>query len=133
MGSEYVSDYRLWKCLCFFCYFLQFESIKFRSSRWQMSFEVEISKYFAIFTRKHLCWSVFVIKLPDCKPENLLKRDSNTRVFLLILLNLKSFLRTAFFIEHLQWLHFKAMSETVRTSLWRTKKAFNKLFWLLYW
>ena len=39
--------------------------------------------------------SLFVIKLPACKLPSSLKRDSNTSVFLLILL----FLRTIFFIE----------------------------------
>ena len=51
-----------------------------------MSFKIDAFKNFTIFTGKHLCWSVFVIKLPDCKPVNLLKIDFNTSVFLLILL-----------------------------------------------
>ena len=72
---------------CFFYYFLHFESIKFRSTRTQMSFKIEVFKNFAIITEKHLCCSVFMIKLPAYKPANLLKRDSNTSIFLLILLN----------------------------------------------
>ena len=43
-------------------------------------------KYFAIFAAKHLCWSLFLIKLQAWRP--LLKRDSNTNVFLWILQNL---------------------------------------------
>ena len=35
--------------------------------------------------------------MPACKPENLLKKDSKTSVFLLILL---SFLEQLFFIKH---------------------------------
>ena len=59
----------------------------FRSSRPQMFFKINVFKNSAIFTGKHLCWSLFVIKLPACKPANLLKRDSETSIFLLILLN----------------------------------------------
>ena len=51
-------------------------------------------KYFTIFTGKHLCWSLFLIKLQAWRP--LLKRDSNT--------NLSKSLRVAIFIEHLRWL-----------------------------
>ena len=42
-----------------------------RSSRLQMFFRIRGLKNFAIFTGKHLCWSLFLI-------TNLLKRDSNT-------------------------------------------------------
>ena len=71
----------------FFYYFIHFESIKVRSGRSQMSFKIEVFKNIAIFTGKHLSWSLFVIKLPSYKPVNLLKRDSNTSICLLILLN----------------------------------------------
>ena len=121
--SEYVSVF-------FYYYIFHFESIKFKSSRSQMSFKIDFFKNFSMFTGKHLRWSVFVIQLKICKPENLLKRDSNTNVFLLILLNLQEQL---FFIEHLRWLVFKVIFETVRTSPSRTKKALSKLLWLLYW
>ena len=39
------------------------------------------SKNFLNFTRKHLCWILFLIKLQAFKAANLLKRDSNTGVF----------------------------------------------------
>ena len=71
---------------CFFYYFFHFESIKFRSSRSRMSFKINIFKSFARFKGKHLCWSLFVIKLAACKPANVLIRYSSTGVFLLILL-----------------------------------------------
>ena len=86
LGSEYVSDYCLW-IRQFFLLFFQFESKKFRSSRSQMSFKIDVFNNFAIFTEKQLCWSLFVVKLLSCKPENALKRDSNTSVFLSTLLN----------------------------------------------
>ena len=37
-----------------------------------------VLKNIAIFTEKHLRWSLFLIKLQESKPATLLKRDSNT-------------------------------------------------------
>ena len=45
-------------------------------------------------TRKHLCWSLFQIKLQIIRPATLLERDSNTCVFLWNFAN---------FSEHLFW------------------------------
>ena len=53
-----------------------------RSSRPQMFFKIGVLKYFAMFTGKHLCWSRFLIMLQAFRPKTLLKRDSNTGVFL---------------------------------------------------
>ena len=39
-------------------------------------------KFFAIFTGKHLRWSLFVNTVAGPNPVTLLKRDSNTGVFL---------------------------------------------------
>ena len=41
-----------------------------------------VYKNFAIFTGKHLCWSLFLIKLQASRPETLLEIDSNAGVFL---------------------------------------------------
>ena len=87
LSSECVSNYCIWKSPCLLYYFFHFESIKFRSSHSQISFKIKVFKKFAIFAGKHLCWSLFVIRLAVHKPGNLLKRDANTSVFLLILLN----------------------------------------------
>ena len=43
----------------------------------------------AIFTRKHLCWNLFSIKLQAWRSASVLKSDSNTGVFLWILPNFK--------------------------------------------
>ena len=43
---------------------------------------IGVLKNFAIFTEKHLCCSLFLIKLLVRRPATLLKRDSNTSVFL---------------------------------------------------
>ena len=64
-----------------------------RSSRLQMFFKVCVLKNVVVLTEKHLCWNLFLIKLQAwrlqqrCCPVNIAK-----------------FLRTALFIEHLQWL-----------------------------
>ena len=60
-----------------------------RSSRSQMFFKISVLKNFAIFTGKHLRWSLFLIKLQAfrCSPVNTAK-----------------FSRAAVFIEHLRWL-----------------------------
>ena len=102
-----------------------FESIKFRSSRSQTSFEIDVFKSFAIFTGKQLCSSLFVIKR-----KRLLKRGSNTSVFLLPLLN---FLEQFFLSNTFGSCFLKLCFKPVKTSPWRTKKAFTKLLWLLYW
>ena len=53
-----------------------------RSSSSQMFFEIVALKIFASFTGKHLCWSLLLIKLQPLSPATLLRRDSNTGVFL---------------------------------------------------
>ena len=55
----------------------KFRYQKRRSSRSQMFFKIDLLKNFAIFKGNHLCWSLF-------RPATLLKRDSNTGVFLSI-------------------------------------------------
>ena len=61
----------------------------FRSSLSQMFFKIAVYKNSAIFTVKHLCWNNFI------------KKRLQLRVFPM---NIAKFLRTAFFMEHLQWL-----------------------------
>ena len=48
----------------------------------QMFFKIDVLKNFGNFTGKQLCWSLFLIKLQSWRPETLLKRNSNTGVFL---------------------------------------------------
>ena len=47
---------------------------------------------FKNFLRKHQCWSLLLIKIQAYRPANLLKRDSNTGVFLTVI---AKFLRAA--------------------------------------
>ena len=60
---------------------------KYRSTHSRMFLKTDVPKNFAIFTGKYLCWSFFLINLLAWKPATLLKRNSNTGVFLWILLN----------------------------------------------
>ena len=61
--------------------------LEVQSSRSQMFFKINLLKNFAIFTRKNLCWSLFLIKLQTSRPVTLLKSNSSTGVFLRILRN----------------------------------------------
>ena len=55
---------------------------KFRSSHRRYSIKIGVSKNFANFKGRQLCWSLFLIRLQALKPTTLLKGDSNTGVFL---------------------------------------------------
>ena len=55
---------------------------KYKSSSSHMFHKIGILKNFANFTGKHLCWSLFLIKLLTLRPATLLKNDFNTSVFL---------------------------------------------------
>ena len=52
-----------------------------RSSHLEVFCEKGVLNNFAIFTGKHLCWSLFLMKL-QARPATLLKRDPNTGVFM---------------------------------------------------
>ena len=51
---------------------------KFRSSRLQIFFKIDV---FKIFIGKHLCWSLFLIKLQALRTAALLKRELQHRCF----------------------------------------------------
>ena len=53
----------------------------------QPFFKVDVLKNFAIFTGKHLFWSLFLIELLAVRPATLLKRYSNTGFFLWMVRN----------------------------------------------
>ena len=63
-----------------------------RSSHWRCSIEKGVFKNLTKFTGKHLCQSLFLIKLHTLACNFIKKRDSGTCVFLWILL---------IFLEHL--------------------------------
>ena len=71
-----------------------------RSSYQRWSIKMGVLKNAAIFTGKHLCWSLFLIKL-QTYAFNFIKIRRQHRCFPV---NIPTFLRTAFFIELLWWL-----------------------------
>ena len=71
-----------------------------RRNRLQMFFKISVLKSFANFTGKHLCWSLFLIKLQALDPH-VTERWLQHRCFPV---KFAKFLRTAFFQKHLQWL-----------------------------
>ena len=121
--SEYVSEH-----VCVFCYYFHFESIKFRSSRSQMSFKIRYFWKFLNIYRKtrvlELLYNKFAV-LQVCK---FIKKRLQHRCFPL---NIAKFLRTTLLIE--QQIFLKLCLKPARTSPWRSQKAFTKLLWLLYW
>ena len=57
-----------------------------------MSFKIGVLKNFAVFTRKFLCWSLFLIKLQARRPAFLLKKRHQQYC---------EIIENSFFIEHL--------------------------------
>ena len=57
------------------------------TSHTQMFFKIGVLRNIAIFTEKHLCWSLFLIKLQALRAATLFKTDFSTGVFLWILRN----------------------------------------------
>ena len=60
-----------------------------------------VLRYFAIFTGKHLCQSLFFNKIAGLRPATLLTKKPWHRCFSV---NFATFLRTPIFLEHLRWL-----------------------------
>ena len=71
--------------------------VQYRNSPSHIFFEIDVLENFTIFTRKQLCWSLFLMAFSSA---TLLKRDSNTGVYLWILKNVKELL----FADHFRWL-----------------------------
>ena len=70
-----------------------------RNSLSQMFFKICVLKIFPIFTGKHLCWRLFLIKLQAFQTYNFIKMRLQHRC---LPVNIAQFLRTAFFFgEHL--------------------------------
>ena len=65
-------------------------AVTFKALHWRCSVKKNALKNFADFTRKHLSWTLFLIKLQASRSITWLKRDSNIGVFLWNLLNLRT-------------------------------------------
>ena len=83
-----------------------------KSSRSQMFFEIGCFKNFAIFTGKHLCWGLFLIKLQAFRLATFSKRDSNTVVFC----GYFEIFKNSFFIENLWWLLLTVLPQYNKVS-----------------
>ena len=68
-----------------------------RNSLSQMFFKICVLKIFPIFTAKHLCWRLFLIKLQAFQTYNFIKMRLQHRC---LPVNIAQFLRTAFFLEN---------------------------------
>ena len=79
-----------------------------RSSRRRCSVKKGVLKNCA---GKHLCWSLFLIKLQAFRPATLLKRDSNTSGFLY---EIDEILQNTYFEEHLRMAVFVLTVLTMR-------------------
>ena len=74
------------------CFWLKRGRQMYRSSSSQMFFKIGVLKNFTIFTRKYLCWNLFVIQLQSTSPATILKGNYSTSVFLWTLPNFKDLL-----------------------------------------
>ena len=99
-----------------------------------MFFEKDTIKNFAIFTRKHLCWGLFLIKLQVLRSATFLKTDSSTGVSS----GCCKIFKNIFLIQHLWWLLLTVYHDTVKsagvlvfwfrasTCIWFWSKNFKK-------
>ena len=82
------------------------------------------------FLRKHLCWSLLLIKMQSYRPANLLNRHSKTGVFPTVI---TKFLRTAIFKNICERLLLRVFSFFLReqitywtTRMWRNRSNHRK-------
>ena len=104
---------RLLHFLCsLLCYLFMSENFQInikgktlRSSRSQMFYKIPVLKHFAALSRKHLCWSLFLIKLQAW--SKFLKKTFQYRIFRM---NIAKFSRTPI---------SKNICKRMRIRLWR--------------
>ena len=97
-----------------------------RCGRSQMFFKISVLKRFAKFHRKTPVLESLFSKVAGPQPATLLKRDSNTGVYLW---NLRIFNNT-FFKEHFQWLflyvlyysNYQYLQADIENSRWETMR-----------
>ena len=81
-----------------------------------MFFKIGVIINFLIFTRKYLCWSLFLIKLQDWSPATLLKKRPQHQCFPV---NITKCMTKTFFMEHL-WKWLKNFQEFLKAVIHRT-------------
>ena len=87
----------------------------FWSRHRRCSVKKSVLKNFGNFTGKHLCWSLFLIKLQAFRLVTLSKRDSNTDVFLEICKTFK-----INYFKELMWATVSAIPRTSQMNHWIT-------------
>ena len=92
-----------------------------------MFYKKSVLKNFALFLGKLLCWSLFLIKLQAFSPASLLKRDSNTGVFMCILRIFKKHLFWKTYANGCFWLFFYFSNLFIFGCLFHKKE--NLLWW----
>ena len=95
----------------------------YRSGRSQVFFKISFTR----FTEKHLCWSLFLIKLQAWRPTTLLK-ETPTRCFPV---NTAKLL-TAFFIEHLWLLQITKLALNRCEENHFSVEFFSETYWKLF-
>ena len=109
--------------LCFNIIFVEYISVCLQKQLPQVLCKKKvILKNFANFTEKHLCWSLFLVELQPWRSTTLLKKRLHCSCFPE---NIANFLRTAFCLEHLQWLLLKLDEEFLRDSWERFAQTFS--------
>ena len=95
-----------------------------------MYFRIGALKYFAMFTGKHLCSSLFLMKMQAWRPATLLKRDSKifSRFFPV---KFARFLRAHISTEHIRWLLLELSHELSLYWIWEQwTVSFRGTYWL---
>ena len=86
----YYYDCKLWNIYKNTCAFIFISIMKPEAATGGVLWKSCSFKNFAIFTGKHLWWSLFLIKLQTFRPDS--KKDSNTDIFLWMLRNVEKHL-----------------------------------------
>ena len=91
---------------------------RYKSSRSQIPFKTGVLKNFAIFTGKHLCWSLFLIKFLFNKVS---LQMTPTQV---LSYEYCKIVRNSFFTEHLRWLLLPLNSNKGKKK--KVRKSYSK-------
>ena len=92
-----------------------------------MYFRIGVLKNFAMFTGKHLCWSLFFNKYAGLKACNFIKKRLQHKFFPV---KFAKFLRTPFFTEHVRWMLLEISHELSLYCIW---EQWMVLFCGTYW
>ena len=93
-----------------------------------MYFRIGVLKNFAMFTGKHLCWSLFFNKYAGLKACNFIKKRLQHRFFPV---KFAKILRTPFFTEHVRWLLLEISHELSLYCIWEQwMVSFRGTYWL---